>query len=103
MKTLLIVYLAFISYFQFVPFAIADICTEVERSSDSKLNEAECYVLERVEKGEVAHFKKGENLRSWQLSEAEFQDRFSKIEDRTLRADFLRKLLTGSLSDLNIS
>ena len=46
-----------------------------------------CYVLEQVEKGEEVDFKK----------------KFSKDEDRVLRAEFLERLLTGSLPWIKIT
>jgi len=91
MKALLIVLLAFLFVCLLNPFAYAlsERCIEIAQKSGLDLNEAECYVLERVEKGEVAHFKVSDN---WNTEK--YQEKFSKKEDRALRADFLSKLLT---------
>ncbi len=99
MKTLLIVCLALFSscLINTLALAISERCSEIEQKSGLNLNEAECYVLERLEKGELAHFKISDD---WQ---AKFQQRFSKLGNRRLRANFLKRLLTGNLPDLEIT
>ncbi len=96
MKTLLVSSLIMMASFLFINPTFADICTDVEQNSYLKLNEAECYVLKQVERGEVAHFKETE----WDIK---YQERFTKIENRTLKVSFLKKLVTGSLSELKVS
>ena len=97
MRILLIAFLIVLSSFLFNNQTLADICTDVEQNSGLKLNEAECYVLEQVEKGKLAHFIIADDFG------ADFEERFSKKENRELRADFLKQLLTGSFPDLKIS
>ena len=96
MRTFLVILLAFLSscLFNTLAFGLSDRCIDIEQKSSLDLNEAECYVLEQVEKGEVAHFRVSDE---W---EADYEERFTKIEDRTLSADFLKMLLTGNLAGL---
>ena len=113
MRILFSVCLAFLSACLFNPLALADKCSDYKQSTGLDLNKAECYVLEQVERGKVAHFKDldmeaqvefsesdnrehAENM----LQEMKFQERFTNIENRELRAAFLEGLLTGLSDDL---
>ncbi|MCP4295036.1 MAG: hypothetical protein GY786_05470 [Proteobacteria bacterium] len=87
MKTLLVTSLILIALFLFINPTLADICTDVEQKTGLYLNEAECYVLKRIEKGELAHFKENQ---SWPYGN--YLSQFIKIEDRTLSAGFLTAL-----------
>lgn len=99
MRILLVTFLVFLSscLFNTLAYALSDRCIEIEQKSGLGLNEAECYVLEHVEKGERALFVISDKR------DADSQERFSKLENRTLSADFLKKLLTGSLTDLKVT
>ena len=105
MRILLVVCLALLSSFlSYGQHALADICTDVVRETGLDLNEAECYVLKQVEKGEVAHFKEDAFWKGHLIwTDANFRKRFSKIENRTLSAEFLNNLLTGTLPNLKVT
>jgi len=91
MKILLVVFLAF--HWS----CLLNTIVHAETQPELKLTPAEKYVLEQINKGEVADFKESENFGS------AFQEIFSKIEDRTLSADFLKALLTGTLPNLKVT
>ena len=75
--------------------ALANTCSDYKKKTDLDLNSAECYVLERVESGNIAHFKESEK------ENAAFQEGFTRKKDRTIGAAFLKDLISGNLSNLN--
>jgi hypothetical protein len=56
MRPHLMACLIVLSSFLFINPTLADTCSDYKQKTGLDLNEAECYVLEQVEKGETAHF-----------------------------------------------
>ncbi len=98
MRSLVAACLIILSSVLFINPTYADTCSEYRKRTGLDLNKTECYVLEQVEKGEIAHFKENQ---SW--PHGKYVNRFTKIEYRTLGVDFLKLLITGSIADFKIA
>ena len=98
MRPLLIACSVVLSSILFINLTLADTCSDYRKRTGLDLNEAECYVLEQVEKGKLAHFRESQE---WPYGN--YLSNFTKIEDRIISANFLSKLLRGQLSELTVT